>query len=838
LIPLVATLLAPTFARAAGPPPQPSGAELALGLRRLGVVGSVLYVAAHPDDENTNLIAYLANGALVRTGYLSVTRGDGGQNLIGSEQGPALGLIRTQELLAARRVDGGEQFFTRARDFGFSKSPEETLRLWGKETVLADMVTVIRRFRPDVIITRFSPLHADTHGHHTASAMLAVEAFKAAADPKYNPEEIKRGVQPWQARRLLWNKSSWSIKPDDDLTGLIKLDVGGYSPLLGASFGEIAAESRSMHKSQGFGVARNRGPIIEYFQVLSDPEKPAPTTIFAGIDTTWARFGAKAGKPIGDLVKHAVQKFDPAAPAASIPALAAIARAIEHVPDADWRARKLAETVDLRLACAGVLVEATSQDVGAAPDSDVDVSATAFNRSDARVFLKAVHFPLGVARTFDPPQALAVPKLGASEGFVVKRSVRLPATTPASTPYWLDGPTSLGLYATPDPRLIGHPENDPPLEVTFDLELDGAALSVTRPVCFKWTNPIAGEQYRTFEVVPAVSVQTNSPVLMFPDASAKGVTVRLVAGAPNVSGQLRAELPPGWSAEPANASFRLAKAGAEASFVFRVRPAGPAASAATLRFVAQVGDARFSRGIVYIAHGHIPIQTYLVEADVRLVPVQLATGGKKLGYVPGPGDEVPASLRRVGYDVTLLHDDALTAAALAPFDAVVIGVRAFNTSERLRAAHDALMAYVEGGGTLVVQYNTNSRLAPLSIPIGPWPFEISQKRVTDETAAVTFTAPKSAVVTTPNALGPRDFEGWVQERGLYFADTWDPRYQTVFTMHDPGEAPLAGSVLTARHGKGAFVYTGLAFFRQLPAGVPGAYRLFANLLAGAGAHGR
>jgi LmbE family N-acetylglucosaminyl deacetylase len=828
LLPTLVALLSTTFANAAGPPPQPNGAQLAQGLRRLGVVGSVLYVAAHPDDENTNLISYLANGALVRTGYLSVTRGDGGQNLIGSEQGPALGLIRTQELLAARRVDGGEQFFTRARDFGFSKSPEETLRIWDREAVLADMVAVIRRFRPDVIITRFSPLPADTHGHHTASAILAALAFKAAADPKYHPEQLTGGVEPWQARRLLWNKSSWSMKPTDDTSGLLKLDVGGYSPLLGASFGEIAAESRSMHKSQGFGVARNRGPIVEYFQPLVEGEAK-PAALFAGIDTTWKRF--KGGATIGALIDRAVKTFDPATPAASIPALLELDRALEKVPDANWRARKREEVRALVLACAGLFVDATATAADAAPGTDVEVTATVMNRSPARAQVKEIRFPLGAAaRTFSPPKALA------AEAIEVKQTVRLPATQPPTTPYWLEAPPTAGGYGLPDARLVGRPEDDAPLEVAFVLDVGGRELTVNRAVSFKWTDPVMGERYRPFEVAPLVSVSPDTRVLMFPGDAPRTVSVRVQAGAPNLTGELRPELPAGWLAEPASAKLALATKGAEAAYTFKVRPAKAAAAPATLRFVAKVGDARLSRGVVHLTHAHIPIQTYLVDADVRLIPVQLATGGKKLGYLPGPGDEVPASLRRVGYDVTLLGDDALTAAALAPFDAIVVGVRAFNTNERLRAAHEALMAYVAAGGTLVVQYNTNSRLAPLSIPIGPWPFEISQKRVTDETATVTFTQPKHPLVTTPNALTSADFAGWVQERGLYFAETWDPRYETVFSLADPGEKPLTGGLLVARHGKGTFVYTGLAFFRQLPAGVPGAYRLFANLLAGT--HGR
>jgi LmbE family N-acetylglucosaminyl deacetylase len=818
---------------AAGPPPQKSAAEIALGLRKLGVVGSVLYVAAHPDDENTSLLAYLANGVLARTAYLSVTRGDGGQNLIGSEQGAELGVIRTAELLAARRVDGAEQFFTRARDFGYSKSPDETLRIWGKDAVLADMVYVIRRFRPDVIVTRFSPLPSDTHGHHTASAMLAMEAFRAAADPAFHPEQLKGSgaVEPWQARRLLWNLSSWGIKPGDDLSSFVKLDVGGYNPLLGVSYGEMAADSRSMHKSQGFGVARARGPIVEYFKVLAEaksPEAPEPRAtgpgLLAGVDLSWTRFRFRGAAHLHALIDRAVKELDPAAPHRVIPALLAIDAALDGVPDPGWRAQKKREVRDLVCACAGLYAEATAPDYRVAPGSDLDVTADLMVRAPVAFALTEVRFPTGVAGS-----AHRAP----TTSFEVKQSVRVPVDAPLSTPYWLEAPPAPGLFQIADPSLIGNPESEPALRVDFRFSVDGHAFALSRAVSFKWTDPVMGERYRPVEVTPLVSVRPDTSVLLFPDGAARTLNVRLTAGAP-ATGTVRPELPAGWSADPASAPFSLPAKGSETALVFRIRP-GPGAAAAALRVIADVEGAHLARGVVRIEHDHIPIQALLADTDVRLVPLGLATGGSKIGYIPGPGDEVPASLRAVGYDVTLVDDEAVAAggaAALARFDAVVVGVRAFNKSERLRAAHGALMAYVEGGGTLVVQYNTNNRLAPLSAPIGPYPFEIGRDRVTDETAAVAFASADHPLLNQPNKIAARDFDGWVQERGLYFAEKWDPRYQAPLTMHDPGEAPLAGALLVAHHGKGTFVYTGLAFFRQLPAGVPGAFRLFANLIAG------
>ena len=849
-------------ANAAGPPAQPNAAQLQLGLQRLGVVGSVLYVAAHPDDENTGLLAYLANGALLRTGYLSITRGDGGQNLIGPEQGPELGLIRTQELLAARRIDGAEQFFTRARDFGFSKSPEETLRIWGKDEILADVVAVIRRFRPDVIITRFSPEPAETHGHHTASAMLAVEAFHAAADPLFHPEQLKGDVKAWQARRLLWNRGTFLAKPGEDFSHYDKLDIGGYNPLLGASYGEIAAESRSMHKSQGFGVARSRGPNLEYFSTLAAASGAPAGAVLAGLDFSWTRFGGTAA--LHAAIEKAARGFSPAAPAASIPALLEVDKAVGAISDATWRARKQREVRELILAAAGLFVDATAADFRVAPGDELAVTATAVNRSTATLTLKQVVFPTA-SGSVDVKAAAA----GVGVPIELKHTVVVPTDAPLTTPYWLAAPPEAGLYPAADPQDIGKPETDGRLAVEFSFDVAGRPFSVIRPIAFKWTDPVAGERYRPLEITPVVSIVPDAKVMMFPERqrAAKPLSVRLVAGRAKVAGILRPEVPAGWTVVPVSAPFKLDAKGAELELVFQVRrasapsrpPAKPAgkppealsaaalsvspvmpattpgtpAVAETLRFVAEVGDDRLVRGVVRIQHDHIPIQTWLSDATVRLVPLALEISGTSLGYLPGPGDDVAASLRRVGYDVTLISDELLAGgpAGLARFDAIISGVRAFNTNDRLRTAHDTLMKYVQGGGTLVIQYNTNSRLGPLSAALGPHPFEISHDRVTDETAAVAFVDLAHPLLAAPNKITGLDFDGWIQERGLYFAGKWDAKYQTVLSMHDAGEKPLTGGLLYTRHGKGKFVYTGLSFFRQLPAGVPGAYRLFANLIA-------
>jgi LmbE family N-acetylglucosaminyl deacetylase len=826
-------------ATASPPTAQPNAAEMQLALRKLGVVGSVLYIAAHPDDENTNLLAYLSKDQLVRTAYLSLTRGDGGQNLIGAEQGADLGVIRTQELLAARRLDGAEQFFTRARDFGYSKNPEETLAIWGKDAVLADVVQVIRRFRPDVIVTRFSPELTDTHGHHTASAQLALEAFHAAADESFHPEQLNAEVQPWQARRIFWNRSSWSIKPDDDLSDFLKMDVNAYNPLLGISCGELAADSRSMHKSQGFGVARMRAPIIEYFKLLDEGEHSTPfaTSILEGLDFSWTR--CKTPPALKRLLARAQREFSPAAPHKIIPLLLQIDQALDSVADAGWRAQKQAEIRDLIVACAGLFSEASAADFRVVPGASIDITVTAHNRSPAKINLREVRFSGGeLAGQPSQPNPVSVAKpLGTIE---IKKTLRVSPDLPLTTPYWLALSPEPGVFRVQDPALIGLPEAASPLQVDFVFEIEGRALTVRRPVTFQWTDPVAGERHRVLEVAPLLSVRPSTGVLMFPRGEARTLTVRLAAGAPELSGTVRLETPTGWSATPASLPFALASKGQETEVTFRLQapPTGgqQGPSTNTLRVVADVGSLHFSSSVGHIEHAHIPIQTVLGRAEVRLVSFAINQQGSKIGYIPGPGDDVPAALRQIGYEVTLIGDELLAnlpanGSTLTRFDAIVIGVRAYNTSDKLRVAQPALMAYVQAGGTLIAQYNTNNRLAPLATPIGPFPFEIGRERVTDETAPVEFVLPEQRILTLPNKISVRDFDGWVQERGLYFASSWDPRYQAVLSLNDPGEPALTGGILWARFGKGVYIYTGLAFFRQLPAGVPGAFRLFANLLA-------
>lgn len=813
-----ATLLLPAHASLAQPPRQPHAGELAANLHRLGVLGSVLYVAAHPDDENSRLLAWLVGARGLRAGYLSMTRGDGGQNLLGTEQDDLLGLLRTHELLAARRVDGAEQWFTRARDLGYTKSAAEALQIWGHDAVLADVVLAIRRFKPDVVITRFTT-KPPNHGHHTASALLAEEAFAAAADPKRFPEQLSE-VQPWQGNRLLYNVSSWNLKPDADMSAYLKQDVGGFDPLRGRSWGEVAAESRSQHKSQGFGVAADRGTSAEYFAPLAGHRPKAD--MFEGLDLTWRRYPGTEN--VVKAVAEAETGFDPKQPAKSIPALWRVHASIAKLPaDNQWKALKLHETEALIAACAGLFLEARASEPSATPGSELTLSLVAVNRAVVPVRLIAVHLADGVTAVDTELR----PNLPVS----TTHKLRIGKDAAISSPYWLQRPTEGGLDDVPDRRLIGRPEGDPALTARFELDIGGQRLTLSRPVVNARVDPVRGELTRHVEIVPAVTATLDRKVVMVPNGQPQPLTVLLAAGRDGATGTVRLQLPSGWRAQPAEVPFLLVKRGDELTARFQVTPAKNATARAQFQAVTVVGGRTESWNARTIDYAHVPPLTVRQPSAGVLVPLQLATKIKHIAYIPGPGDRVAECLSAVGYDVTVLPEDRLATEPLARFDAILVGIRAFNANARLILHRDRLLQYVEQGGRLIVQYQTNNRLAALDASIGPYPLEIGRDRVTDENALMTPLDPKDPLLAQPNQLVPADFTGWVQERGLYFAAKWDERYRPVFTMQDPGEPGLRGALLVARHGKGAFVYTGLAFFRELPAGVPGAYRLLANLLA-------
>ena len=821
LVALAAAVLC--AASALAQPPVEDAARRRIAMEKLAVVGSALYIGAHPDDENTAMLAWLAQGRKVRTAYLSLTRGDGGQNLIGTEQGDLLGVVRTEELLAARQIDGAEQFFTRAIDFGFSKTPEETLRFWGHDAVLSDVVWVIRTFRPDVIITRFPPNASGGHGHHTASAILASEAFTAAADPARFPEQLKY-VTPWQAKRLMWN--AWRRPGESAPAGgppELTVDLGAYDPVLGESYTEIAAASRSMHKSQGFGSTPRRGPMPNFLQfVAGDPPK---SDLFDGIDLTWSRI--PGGRAVGGILARTIAAYRDTDPAASVPALLQALAALDRLAPDPWIPVKRKELLDEIASCSGLWLEAMSATSTVTPGGSAEVTAVALDRSRVPMALLSVQLSgggvIGPVRPLEPnvPETRVI-------------AAKVPADAPYTQPYWLVRPHGIGLFAVGDQTLIGRPKNPPAMTASFVLHVGDQDLTYTVPVQHRWTDPVEGERIRDLAVVPPVTVNFAAPVLVVPDSNPQVVRAVARANEAGVKAAVRLTVPPGWRVEPERVPLEFKARGEERTVRFTLAPpAGESTGELTAFLVTDHEEPAHS--LVEISHPHIPVQTLLPPAQVKLVRVDLAPPIRRVGYVMGPGDEVPEILHQIGVQVSLLSDDDLEDADFRGFDAIVVGVRAYNTRPALAQAEDRLLAYVNDGGTLVVQYNNDRDL--VTDRLGPYPIKLSRERVTDETAPVTVLAPDSPLLTTPNAISAADFDGWVQERGLYFPESWDPRYQAPLAMSDPGEKPLDGSLLFARYGKGSYVYTGLAFFRQLPAGVPGAIRLFANLLAGGKPHG-
>lgn len=798
-------------------------------IQKLNFLGSALYVAAHPDDENQRLIAYLANGTKAETAYLSLTRGDGGQNLIGPEIRELLGVIRTQELLAARRIDGGQQFFTRANDFGYSKHPDETFVIWDREEVLGDVVWAIRKWQPDVIVNRFSEERTRmTHGHHTGSAMLAYDAFDLAADPKAYPEQLAY-AQAWQPRRLFFNTSWWFYGSQEafdkaDKSEMMSVDIGQYYPLLGKSNNEIAAEARSMHKCQGFGATLQRGSQQDYLRLLKGDMPPQKQDLFEGINTTWSR--VKGGEAVGELLAKAEAEFDFTQPSKVLPLLLQAYKSMDQVEAGYWRRVKTAALEEVILACLGLYAEVAADDYSATPGQQIELSLEVVNRSAVPVELETVtYLPMGL----DTSLALS---LEGNQEYVFYKKLELPRSLSYTNPYWLNETGSLGLYKVEDQELRGLPETPREFKARFQFVIDGVPMAVEREVVYKKTDPARGELYRPFELTPPVFANIAERVYIFTDEAPQPVSVRLRAGRDSISGSLRLALPDGWRTEPSSHAFELARKSEEQVFAFQLFPPRGQSEVA-LRAVAQLSDGSLhDKAMHLIEYDHIPTQTVLLDNQAKAVKIGLQRAGQRIGYLMGAGDEIPNSLEQIGYEVSLLQDRDISLEHLQQFDAVVVGIRAYNTNERMSFHQPILLEYVKRGGTMIVQYNTTGSSLKIDMEaIGPYPLKLSRDRVAVEEAEVRILAPKHQALNWPNKITAADFEGWVQERGLYFPSEWDEAYTALLSSNDPGEDAKDGGLLIAPYGKGHYVYSGYSWFRQLPAGVPGAYRLFANLLS-------
>jgi len=806
-------------------------AELRQNLADLANTGSVMMIAAHPDDENTALLAYFARRRHMRTAYLSLTRGEGGQNLLGSEQGAALGVIRTQELLAARRIDGAEQYFTRAIDFGFSKTAADTFSKWPREKVLGDIVWDIRRFRPDVIVLRFSGTPRDGHGQHQVSAILGQEAFTVAADPSKYPEQLQ-WVQPWQAKRLMYNVISFTAEQEREAAKMadkVELDIGQFNPELGYSYGEIAGMSRSQHRSQGMGAPEQKGSIKNYLITIAGEK--ATHDPFDGIDTTWARF--PDGAALQADLDQAAHEFVPAHPEQILTPLAAARPRIAAIKDplAEFKLKQLDSTL---ARCAGLWLDAASDRYSAPPGGSLKVNFTVVMRLPAHVALNGINLT-GIDGA--PSLGVATSVLVENQPSRYSAAVHVPDTQPFSQPYWLVAPPDGWLYTVPDPRQIGDPENFPALEGHFHIKVFGVDLDLTRPAEYRYVDRLYGETVRPLAIVPPVAVNFFGSALVFPNTNARRIEVPLRANTARVAGEVRLEAPAGWRVEPASQHFDLALNEQQTTAAFNVIPPS-SDSEGGLRAVATVGDRNISVGNELIAYSHIPTQNLFPPAETKVVRADIQITAKNIGYVMGAGDEVPDALRQMDAQVTLLSADDLAAGDLSHFDAIVTGVRAFNTRADLRANIQRVFDYVQNGGAMIVQYNAVEGGpfggdASLLEHLGPYPITLSRERVTDTNAPVVFPNPENPLLHAPNPIGEKDFSGWVQERGLNFASEWDPKYQSVLESHDPGEEPHPGGELYVRYGKGVYVFSAYSWFRELPAGVAGAYRLFANMVSAA-----
>ncbi|WP_121666666.1 PIG-L family deacetylase [Mesonia aquimarina] len=806
-------------------PQKLNSSEIYQAIEQLNFLGSVLYLAAHPDDENTKLISYFSNKVHARTAYLSLTRGDGGQNLIGPEIREALGVIRTQELLAARKIDGGNQFFSRANDFGYSKTPQETLEIWNKDEVLSDVVWMIRKFQPDVIINRFDHrTEGTTHGHHTASAQLSVEAFDIAPKKSSYPEQLKF-YDTWQPKRQFFNTSWWFYGSQErfekaDKSNMFTVDIGAYYPSKGVSNTEIASASRSQHKSQGFGNTAKRGSETEYIEFIKGDFPKNPTSVFDGIDTSWNR--VKDGKKIGEILAEVQENYNFEKPSASLPKLLEAYQLIQNLGNKHWKRVKTAEIKNIILACAGLYLEVSTNQELATPSEEIQLSIEAINRSDFETKFTTISFQ-------PTDENLEIEeKLNFNEVYQKNISLKIPSNFQYSSPYWLNENSSLGMYSVNDQEKRGLPENKPTLTAYFYLDFNGVKIPFEKPVVYKTNDPVKGEVYKPFSVVPKISVSTENANIVFNSQKPQQIEVSLTSFTDHISGELVLPAPNGWKISPEKISIDFSKKGEQKKFYFNVTP--PKNKDEVFLYpVFKTEAQQFNQQLTSIDYNHIPKQLILSASAIKLIKLSIEKRGKNVAYIQGAGDVVPQSLRTIGYQVDIISPENITKNSLKNYDALILGIRAYNTIENLNYKQNLFFDYVKNGGNMIVQYNTTRGLKTNNL--APYSLELSRNRVTDEFSEVNFLAPEHSVLNYPNKITAEDFKGWVQERGLYFPDKWDEKFTPILAMKDKGEQETNGSLLVAPYGKGHYIYTGLSFFREFPAGVSGAYRLFANLIS-------
>ena len=794
-----------------------SASNISSMLEKLDVFGKVLYIAAHPDDENTRLIAYLANEKKYETAYLSATRGGGGQNFLGTHLKDNLGLIRTQELLEARKIDGGQQFFTSAIDFGYSKEPIETLNFWNEEKILSDFVWIIRKFRPDIIITRFNQTPYITHGHHTASTMLADKAFNLAGDPSAFPEQLKH-VKIWKPKRLMWNTSRRFFNLDDyDIDKMIKIDVGVYNNKIGKSYNEIASESRSMHKSQAFGSLRRRGSEVEL--IVHTQGVKAENDIMDGVDTSWDRI--KPNEALKSYLRQAKDSFNIDKPYQIIDYLSLAHRELNSVFDRDWRSIKKNEIKNLIKASSGLFFEALSNVELASYGEEVKIKFDVINRSPYPIKLDKIQLN---EKEFIIDDSLKNNKL-----FSVEKSFQLPLEHEVSEKYWLKNPSEFGSYNIDDQKLITEPDNKPVLEAKFIFKVNGQQISYISPVTYKLNSPINGDEYRPFNIGNPIYLNPKNDLEYLVNTNKKNLEVEVISGANNMSARIYLDAPEGTKVDPEFYDINFKNNNEKKLLNFNVSLSDNKNSINKVSYKAKIHDKIFSRGINKIIYSHISHQTRFPKSEVSLIKFDLNVKAKNIAYIMGSGDKIPESLSLVGYKVDLFEKNDINIDNLKDYDALIVGVRAFNSDKSLLDIKPQLMNFMESGGNVIIQYNTSRNLDVNKF--SPYPFTLSRNRVSQENAPVRIINSKHPALNYPNKISLEDFNGWVQERGLYFPNSWSNDFETIISSNDKGESPNNGGILISKVGEGYFVYTSYSWFRQLPAGVSGAYKIFTNLIS-------
>jgi len=801
--------------------------EIYRELKTLKQLPKVLYLAAHPDDENTGLLSWLINDQNVETGYLSLTRGDGGQNLLGTEQGAALGLIRTHELLEARKLDGAQQFFTRAIDFGFSKNTTDTFKQWDENSIIADVVWVIRKFRPDVIICRFPTTAAAGHGQHAASAVVAEKAFKLAGDKTAFPNQLKY-VNVWQPKRVLWNTFRFgAINTTSE--NQLKVTVGQYDAQLGMGYGELAGLSRSLHKSQGAGTQSVAGIKTEYFSHVNG--EPAKETLFDGVTKTWTSQG---NADIDQSLDKIISAFNFNNPDLSLPALLVLRKKVLALKDSDLKKDKIKSLDNIILSCAGFMGEVVTNQAEAVAGDNYNFKLNLISRTSNPVVLENVKW-LSQSENFNR-------KLSKDSLITIQHEIQIPADAALTEPYWLAKPAKdAATFSVPNDTLIGLPETESPLNVLLGLKIGSENFQVKLPLSFKKLDPVRGDVVEALRIVPALELKFTQPLYLVKENEDLNLSLNFKVNSSKQFKNGKVNLM--FNGERLGGGDLKSINGKDFTVDYTI----PKAKLASIKSNQLQLDANLvSDGVTYnkkqvlIQYPHLPSLQYFTPATVAVMKGDIQAKVEKVGYVQGAGDFIPEFLRIAGIQVDVLKDEDFygnidesggngSQNKLSQYDAIVLGVRANNTEKKLGRWMPFLWSYVKAGGNLVMQYNTNQDTTVNQL--GMYNFNIANKRVTEENAEVKFLNPNHKLLSFPNKITANDFNGWVQERGAYFPDKWDAAYEPLFEMHDTGEEPLQGSTLYAKYGKGNFIYTPLAFFRQLPAGNVGAARLFLNFLS-------